>query len=149
MALSAALLWTGLLGLLYPRLGVNAIPDEVLALVGDKPVIYFNGPQPAMLSAATARAYLRTKTLTAQQLAISQPPLIFTPVEYEPLLQQQLQDLGISYVPQLRFQNLSSRGAWLNFARKGATRADWEQAIATHSLAPLQSTIVLYAPAGS
>lgn len=149
LGLSAALMWTVLLGVLYPRLGVNAIPAEVLAIVDDKPVIYFNGPQPAMLSGAKARAYVRTKRLQPHHLQQAVSPLIFAPVEYEPLLRKQLRALDVRYVPRLRFQTLSSRGAWLNFARKGATRADWDQAVATHSLTPLQATIVLYAAEGS
>ncbi len=147
MALSAALLWMLLLGAVYPQLGINYIPGEVYERVGDKDVILFAGPQPALLAITKGRAYYRTKYLKEKDL--SSTPLIFTPLSKAVDLEKQLQDLKQSYTPQYRYKALNSRGTWARFTRRGTTQADWRRAFAARSLEGLKTEIVLYGPVAS
>lgn len=148
MAVSAALLWLLLIGVLYPGFGINAIPDKVLRAIEGREPILFAGPQPALLPMVLKRSLIRKKHLVADDLRPrdGRKPLIFARQEDLPALERKLGGLGYTARVVDRFQTLSSRKTWVKFARKGATSADWWRAVQQRSLAPIQSTIVMVAP---
>ena len=142
MILSSMVLWLVLLGLVYPRMGINAMPDKALALVKNEQVILFHGPQPALLAIKSGRAFLRLKDITAD-LPLKYT-MVYTRAEDSNYLEQQLNAAGIKFQNIYSFKTLSSRSTWVKFARKGTKKQDWMEALSTRDLAPIQSTIKLY-----
>ena len=55
--------------LLFPQLGINAVPPEIRQLAQDRPVLMFDGPQPAMLPILLGRPLAHSSALTAAHLA--------------------------------------------------------------------------------
>ena len=70
---------------------------------------------------------------------------VFVEAKDQPRFSQALAAAG--YVGELlgSYRTLATHGSGLRFARVGATRADWQQAFASRSLAPLQTTVLWYA----
>ncbi|QEL63715.1 hypothetical protein OTERR_02390 [Oryzomicrobium terrae] len=140
MAAAMALVWLAFFGLLFPRLGINAVPDAVRALAADRPVLMFDGPQPAMLPILLGHPLRHTSTLDARDLA---PPrlLIFVRAEDEARLREQARALGADLRTLGDYPVLASRGSGIRFTRDGAGKAQWLDAIRSRSLAPLESTV--------
>jgi len=142
MILSSMVLWLVLLGFVYPRMGINAMPDKALTLVKNEQVILFHGPQPALLAIKSGKAFLRLKDITAD-LPL-QYTMVYTRDEDSNYLEQQLNAAGIKFQNIYSFKTLSSRSTWVKFARKGTKKQDWMDALSARNLAPIQSTIKLY-----
>ncbi|GAB2180501.1 hypothetical protein DLREEDagrD3_07240 [Denitratisoma sp. agr-D3] len=142
LALSAALLWMTAWGVAFPGLGVNAVAPEAVALAHDKPVILFDGPQPALLPILLHRPLRQTGQLTADLAAPG--TLIAFRAEDQPRLEQQLHDLKCRTIPRVEYRSLTSTGSGARFAREGSTRVDWQQAWDERSPAPLMSTVKLW-----
>jgi len=142
MIISSMGLWLVLLGLVYPAMGINAMPDKALTLVKGEQVILFHGPQPALLAIKSGKAYLRLKNINAT--LPEKYTMVYTREEDSNYLEQQLINAGIKFENIYSFKTLSSRSTWVKFARKGTTKQDWMRALETRSLEPIQSTIKLY-----
>ena len=142
MIISSMALWLVLLGLVYPGMGINAMPDKALALVKGEQVILFMGPQPALLAIKSGKAFLRLKDISAD--LPEKYTMVYTRDEDSNYLEQQLNDAGIKFKDIYAFKTLSSRSTWIKFARKGTKKQDWIDALSARSLAPIQSTIKLY-----
>jgi hypothetical protein len=56
MAISSAILWTAVFGVLFPSLGVNDVPAEVLNIASDRNIFFYRDPQPAMLPIIKGRS---------------------------------------------------------------------------------------------
>jgi len=146
MALTAALYWTGLVGLVYPRLGINAIPTELPALVADEYVVLFAGPLPAMLPIATGRGLRDTSrlaTLPAQQRDSCRGFLLFSPVKHFVTARAQLKELDHEWSELGRWRLLSSRGSWARIAHEDATTDDWRQAFRNRDLDSIGTEVIL------
>jgi len=142
MIISSMALWLVLLGLVYPGMGINAMPGKALTLVRGEQVILFHGPQPALLAIKSGKAYLRLKNITA---ALPEKyTMVYTRAEDSGYLEQQLTSADIKFETIYSFKTLSSRSTWVKFARKGTTKKDWIRALESRSLEPIQSTIKLY-----
>lgn len=135
-----ATLWIAFFGLFFPRLGINAVPETIRTLAADRPVLMFDGPQPAMLPILLGRALSHTSALLPRHLAPSRL-LIFVRAEDEARLREQAAALGAELRPLGEYRTLASHGSGIRFSREGATKADWQDALRTRSLAPLMSTI--------
>jgi hypothetical protein len=148
MVITAALLWMLFFGYLYPSLGVNAIPAHVIEYARQREPIMFGNPQPAMLPIVLTKSIKRPKPMQREdlQMTAGREPLIFLEQGYVPVFHRRMQEIGLEVRQVGAFKTLSSRKGWIKFARKGATFADWKEAIRTRSLAPIQSTIVMYTP---
>ena len=138
LAGSAALLWAAGWGVAFPALGVNAVPAEVVTLARDKPVILFDGPEPALLPILERRALRQTSRLTPP---IAPGTLITVRAEDRVALDGQLAALGLHATQRLEYRALTSAGSGIRFARAGATRDDWKRAWTERSPAPLMSTV--------
>lgn len=142
-AAAPALFWITLLWGVFPALGVNAVPTTVIELGRQRPVAFFDGPQPALLPILTGQAhrhYPRLDRYDAAELHAS-GTLVFAEAGDAPRLRQQLAAAG--YRPVLRggYRVLASHGSGLRFARPGATGEDWRAAFATRGLDPLLTTV--------
>ena len=73
------LYWTALLALLFPALGINALPAEVVALGRQQPVVFFEGPQPAMLAILSGQPHRQYRDLEAHAAALRGPAPRFLP----------------------------------------------------------------------
>jgi 4-amino-4-deoxy-L-arabinose transferase-like glycosyltransferase len=139
---SAALLWSAGWGLAFPALGVNAIPQEVVALAHDRQVTLFAGPQPALLPILSKRPLHQTSTLT--QADLGRDALLIVRAEDTDTMKAQLLALGVSARPLFEYRALTSAGSGVRFAREGASRDDWRLAWEARTVAPLMSTIRVY-----
>jgi len=147
MAVSGALLWLALLGLVYPRLGVNAIPERILVQVRGQPVLLFEGPQPALLSAALGRSLYQTGwdwDLPKSMRGACARFLMLVPAEDREGAVAGLHERGYEARQLDQFGVLSSRVSWLRMARKGMTREQVIGALATGDLEALKSIVHLY-----
>lgn len=142
MIISSMALWLVLLGLVYPVMGINAMPGKALTLVKGAQVVLFHGPQPALLAIKSGKAYLRLKNINAT--LPEKYTMVYTRAEDSNYLEQQLTSAGIKFENIYSFKTLSSRSTWIKFARKGTKKQDWMRALETRSLEPIQSTIKLY-----
>jgi hypothetical protein len=146
MAISATVLWMTLIGFLYPTLGINAIPSRIVeAVQGGTPILY-KDQQPSLLPITVGRSLNIAKTLQQSDLTseASQAPLIFAQEEDAAALEEDLKRLGVSFERVDSYKTLSSKVAWIRFAREGATWNDWMLAARNRSLDAIKMTILLY-----
>lgn len=138
-----AIFWIAVLWGVFPAIGVNAVPGEVVALGKGRPVAMFDGPQPAMLPILSAQAHRHYGRLDAFDLA--EISALKTPVFVEDKdisrFQQALTAAGYSASELGRYETLASHGSGLRFARVGSNRADWQNAFASRNLAPLLTRV--------
>ena len=137
------LLWIALMSAIFPAIGVNAVPANVVELGREKPVAMFDGPQPAMLpilSGQTHRHYGKLDRFDLEEIAVTGTPVF---VEDKDLDKFRAAVDGNSFrASELgRYQTLASHGSGLRFARVGATKADWQAAFATRDLTPIMTTV--------
>lgn len=142
MVWSSIALWLILLGVVYPRMGINYLPDKAVDLVRGHKTILFQGPQPAMLAIKSGKAQLRLKEIP-KDLPIDYT-MIYTRAEDSGELERQLVSANIKHEAIYAFRTLSSRSTWIKFARKGTTKQDWLDALKSRKLDSIQSTIKLY-----
>ncbi|MGE5385065.1 MAG: ArnT family glycosyltransferase [Betaproteobacteria bacterium] len=133
-----ALLWG-----LFPALGVNAVPVEIVELTKTRTIAFYNGPQPAMLPILTRQAYRHYSHLTAADAAelASRRTLVFAESNDAPALRAELAALGCRADPAGTYSALASHGSGLRFARLGATAKDWRTAWESRRLDPLYTTV--------
>ncbi len=143
--LAAPLLyWIALLWGLFPALGVNAVPPQVLQMgQSGRAIAMYDGPQPALLpilSGRTLAHWPRVDAARAQAL-MAADGRVFVEHEDLPRLQRQLAEAGLMALPEGEYRVLASHGSGLRFARQGVRRSDWEQAWQTRDPVPLMTTI--------
>lgn len=141
-----AVFWIAVLWGVFPALGVNAVPPEVVELGRQRSIAMFDGPQPAMLpilSAHTQRQYSRLDKFDLAELAASKT-LVFLESKDLPRFAESLKTAGYSARQLGSYATLASHGSGLRFARVGAGKADWLAALNSRSLAPLQTTVLWF-----
>ena len=146
MAMMSILLWMGVIGMVYPALGINRIPDGVLDKVQNEYVVLFAGPQPAMLPIVSGKGMRDTSrlwALPAEKRDSCKGILIFSPVKHFITARMQLDKLNHKWQEIGRYRTLSSRGSWLKIAHEDATLDDWKQAFFNHDLDALGTEIIL------
>ena len=130
----------------FPALGVNAVPKNVVELGKARAIAFYQGPQPAMLPILNARPhrhYARIDATAAADLA-GKRALIFAESSAVAGLQNELSAAGYRAVAAGHYRALASHGSGLRFARVGATLADWQAAWASHRLDRLTTEIVWF-----
>lgn len=138
------LYWITLLWGLFPAIGVNAVPPQVLKLGQSQRIAMYDGPQPALLpilSGQTHKHWPRVDKQEAHAL-MAADGLIFAESRDLPRLTQQLAEAGLAPVIQGEYQVLASSGSGLRFVRKGAGLDDWKQAWNTRDLSPLMTRVL-------
>lgn len=146
MAAAAMVLWIAVIGLLYPTLGINAIPARIVKHVEGKPVVLYGDQQPAFLPISIGRSLTVTPVLSRSDLPTEtgQPLLIFAMEQDAPSLEDNLKGLGFAFEPVDSYKTLTSRVSWMRFARKGVTGSEWIEAFRSRSLDPVKLTVNLY-----
>ncbi|NOY16016.1 MAG: phospholipid carrier-dependent glycosyltransferase [Gammaproteobacteria bacterium] len=146
MSFISILFWVGIVGMVYPALGINRIPDGLVEKVKGEYVVLFAGPQPAMLPIVAGKGMRDTShlwSLPAKQRDSCKGILIFSPVKHFITARMQLDKLNHSWTELGRYRVLSSRGSWIRIAREDATKEDWKRAFFKRDLDSLATEIIL------
>jgi len=146
VAASVGVLFSFIMGGLYPSLGVNAMPSDLDEIVGQKPVAAYNSSQPSMLSIRLKRSAIRIRSFDKDALRTLRnlDGFIFVRASNRKGFEALADKLGIFYERVGQFKTFYSRQAWIRFARKDATAKDWKEAVEKRSLANLRPTILYY-----
>lgn len=140
------LLWIALMSGIFPAIGVNAVPSDVVELGRQKPVAMFDGPQPAMLpilSGQTHRHYGKLDRFDLEEIAVSGTPVFVEDKDLDKF-RASLSASGFTARELGSYTTLASHGSGLRFARVGANRADWQAAFASRQLDPLLTRVFWY-----
>lgn len=140
--------FTFVLGILYPRLGVNALPDDLPwdDLRASRVGIYSRYSQPAMLSMRLGRSVEFPFEDRLNHYGFD--GFIFTTHDQfqipnrDDTLHHALRTARIPYEEAGRYPVFFSRRTWIRFTDPGATRETWREALRTRNLNPLKSEIV-------
>ncbi|MEJ2060662.1 MAG: glycosyltransferase family 39 protein, partial [Gammaproteobacteria bacterium] len=112
LAASSALLWLATMGALYPGLGFNAIPADVVSAARGKPVVMYDGPQPALLPSVLGREliHLDSRWLLPDRLQNEcNPFLLFAEDDKLDSVKAQLAINGLSARQEISYPVLTSR----------------------------------------
>jgi 4-amino-4-deoxy-L-arabinose transferase-like glycosyltransferase len=143
---SVAVLFSLMMGGLYPYLGINALPQGLDAIVGSKPVAAFNSSQPSMLSMRLQQSAVQVRSFVEEELQELREfdGFVFVREADAGAFEALAEELGIHAVISGRFKTFYSRQAWIRFAREDVTAADWKEAAVGRSLEVLKPTICYY-----
>lgn len=147
MALSAALLWTCIIGLVYPRLGINKIPLELLKTVHNQEIVFFNGPQPALLPALLGRSLVHVDATWRLPQYLQQPCAEFWLLSEEFEINNVLvgiKTLKLTAIEKGRFGILSSHVTWANMLRSGITITQLFDAVTNRKLSEIMPQVLLH-----
>ena len=142
LLISAILLWTIGWGVAFPKLDVNAVPQQVVDLARGRDVILFAGPQPALLPILVGKPLRQTSQLTAADIHSSS--LLMVRIEDRAAMQKQVEALHLHTRFVNEYSALTSAGSGIRFAKEGATKTDWGNAWNSHSPNPLVSTVQIF-----
>lgn len=146
LAVTAILYWLSLTAIIYPRIGINAIPEGVQNIIKDEYTVLYAGPQPAMLPIAVKqglRATSRLWTLPPEVLKNCKGFLLFSPENQLNMAKKQMADLDLNFVKIRSYRILSSRGSWARFTKEGTTLNDWKIAIRARDIDSLGTGLQL------
>jgi len=147
------LVFTVVLGILYPRFGINRIPDDLPweELHTHRVGIYSKYSQPAMMSMRLQRSveWPREDRLNADgfdgYIFTTRPEFLDSDPDDDRIayLDHALRTAGIPYETVTRYPVFFSRRNWIRFTRPGTTREDWAEAFRNRNLDGLKSEIIL------
>jgi len=151
MAVSATMLWTALVGFLYPTFGANAIPSSVVERVKGERVFLYREPQPAFLAVTLGRSLERVVRIELRHLQSGNErcPWIFVTEHDRPSLEQELRALGVDPKPVHSYKTLGQVEHVIRSALKPETWNHWIVAFRTRSPEPIMQSIFLYRLGGS
>jgi len=143
---TVAILFTCIMGGLYPTLGINAMPAGIDEVIGTKPVAAFNSSQPSMLSMRLKRSAIRIRNAVPRDMDMLThlDGFVFVRASDTNAFEALARKLGIRFRKAGQFKTFYSRQAWIRFAREDATARDWKTAIEQRSLQGLKATITYY-----
>jgi GTP-binding protein EngB required for normal cell division len=127
------------LGGLYPLLGLNHLPSEVPAILGNRPTFIYDRSQPAMLSSLLGRSVQKFRI---DQLPPETPSVVFVDDSVVDRFRSEMAQAGISVREVTRYKTFYSRQVWIRFTRPDATAEDWRRAFRDRSLEGLKSELI-------
>ena len=138
-------------GVLYPHLGVNALPHDLAERIGpNRKLLKLNSSRPAFLSLRLKRSIrslrIGDENLDDLRQAIDEGAAIVVTGEHREFFHKALGKLGLS--PQgtlLEWRAFGTRKTFLQFARRSASRQDWKEAWRARDLAGLRERYEIYA----
>lgn len=144
LATISALLWCALLGFVFPSLGVNAIPPELLDEVRGRMVFLFKDPQPALLPIIAGESLEYVTELSQPVRHCVERPLIFSLEQHTDLLKRHARavDLGLREV--YRYKTILAVEKIAKTAYDDFAASELGAALKARSLEPLKSDIILY-----
>ncbi len=137
-ALRVAGVFAVVLGLVYPLLGVAALPKN-LPMAGQLPARKFQSNQPAMLSSR-----LGYSVREFDPARMKSDEIVFVESVRADAFEQAMANAKLAAQELIRFKTFYSRKAWVRFARADATREDWRAAFRARSLDDLRSEFRCY-----
>ena len=144
-ALCAALL-SALLGLVYPSLGINRLPEDLPRDLKTAEVRIFARPQPGMLSMQLGRSVQpfdpRPDTLAARLKRYD--GYLFALDSDAPVLREAARSAGVELERVQEFRFFYSRKAWLKFFKQGLSGDDWREALWARSAEGLKPTFICF-----
>ena len=146
VAAMCAVLLSALLGLVYPSLGINQLPDELPADLATAEVRIFARPQPGMLSMRLGRS-VQPFAPPADQLAArlkAYDGYLFALDSDAAVLGAAARSAGVELERVQEFRSFYSRKAWLKFFKQGLDGDDWQEALWTRSAEGLKPTFVCF-----
>jgi len=143
MLLSAVLLSTYLIGVAYPKLGVNRVPMHILQLSRERDIVLYHGPQPAMLPALLGRSLVHVDDHWRLPERL-EPFLLFVEAEHVDSALLGLKKLGLTATEQERFGVLSSRVRWANMVRRGQNAEQLFEAVKQRDLEAIKPQVVVF-----
>jgi hypothetical protein len=146
VAVSAALMFTCALGGLYPRLGINALPERLTTELSGSPTRMFDPPQPSLLSMRLKRSVqaFKPEEFSSSSAEKNLREIVFVEATHEEAFFDLLRKNGLTAEEQGRFRSFYSRRAWIRFARSDAGWPDWHAAFQSRSLEGLKSEFRYY-----
>jgi 4-amino-4-deoxy-L-arabinose transferase-like glycosyltransferase len=141
VALGTGLLFTVLLGGLYPTLGLSALPDRIQALVAGRTARIFADSQPSLLS---MRLGYSVQGFDPAKVAAGKREAVFVEATALGRFQDAVRGAGLEARELTKCPSFFSRKAWLRFARREATAADWREAFRQRSLADLRPVFIAF-----
>lgn len=147
MALSSALLWAVVMGLVYPRLGLNAIPPQIVKLARGGPVVMYQGPQPALLPAVLGRMLWQTDgswRLPPDLATGCRSFLVFAEARDVGAMRRSMAAHGLKATAVTHYRALTSKVSWVHMGRAGLSREEFFAALAHHDLDALAPRIDVF-----
>ena len=140
------LLLCGLLGAIYPALGINQLPDDLPEDLSAQPVQTFARPQPGMISMRLGRSVPQfpggADGLGARLAAYD--GYLFALADDAPMVEAAARAHDVALQRVTEFRSFYSRKAWLKFFRPGARWPDLQHALRTRSCEGLKPRFVCY-----
>ncbi len=147
------LVFTVVLGILYPRFGINRIPVDLPweELQQHRVGVYSKYSQPAMMSMRLKRSVEWPREDRLNESGFEGYIFTTRPEFQDPdpsdqkvaYLDHALKTAGIEYEVVTRYPVFFSRRNWIRFTRPGATDSDWRDAFQKRDLEGLKSEIIL------
>lgn len=146
LALQVAALFTCVLGVAYPRLGIAALPTVLPAELAKYRACHFDFVlpcQPALLSARLGYS-VQSFQGNAWKDPTHPPEVVFLEDKDLEAFRIAVADSGLTARELGRFGMFFSRKTWVRFARADATGEDWREAFQTRSLERLKSPFLIF-----
>lgn len=142
--LAPMIYWVALLWGVFPGLGIGAIPDDVVAAAKTESVVFYDGPQPAMLPILSQQPHRHVARLAPQDWAALGTTSIWTDSKGATALLRDADAAGVRLTPPRCYLALAGHGSGMRFARPGAQWEDWQNALRQRSLSGLMTQICSY-----
>lgn len=134
-AIHASLSFAALLGLVYPAIGINALPEALPAETRTSKVGTWGRPQPGMLSIELGRS-VRQVNPVDDDLRAFEGLLCLLESESADVVAR-CAAMGKPCEQLAAFPSFYSRRAWLRFFKEGIGWPEWKQALAARDPSPL------------
>ncbi|MCA8972375.1 MAG: glycosyltransferase family 39 protein [Planctomycetes bacterium] len=138
------------LGLVYPSLGINALPQDLPADLATRPVVLFDDAYPAMVSMRLRRSVRSVSPDGLVQTLPTSGGYVFAKDDDRDRLEEVARNARVRLRRVRSFRSFYSRKVWLRFTKPGTTASEWWQSLRQRSLDVLRPTFDLYefGPAG-
>jgi hypothetical protein len=143
-AMSSALLWTAVFGLIFPSLGVNEVPAEVFRIIDQRKIFLFREPQPAMLPIAKGRSMELVVELEGVAQQCGEMPLIFSLRAHSISLQNKAAALNLKLQEVYNYKVVLALEKLVSSALNSSAASKWQLALRRRSLEPLKTEIALF-----
>jgi len=146
LAFASALLFTLVLGGVYPRFGINALPENLRTELASSPVTLFDSPQPSLLSMRLGRSLQAFDAKLAREHSglASTAEVVFVDSAHRQNFFNVMKEHQLHAEEKGYFRTFYSRRAWIRFARPDAQWEDWKIAFRARSLEDLKSEFRYY-----
>jgi hypothetical protein len=146
VAAIGAVLFTCLMGGLYPSLQIGYMPPDLGDIAGNFPAAVYKTTQPGMLSVRLKRSVIQLwpESMKDAVQVRGFDGIVFMLEREAGGFEQVAKGIDARIKRMGDFKTFFSRRTWVRFADEGASGNDWERAFRTRSLAPLKVSMCYY-----